>query len=179
MTGLFAGVFAVGFALFVLISHVRSEFRLSAAQITGGVVAVTVLVWSATRCKRPWATMSTKRCPTPVNVGLVGFGAGMAWLMLYLVAFIGSPVAFVVWMLAALVFTAALAGILRGWLTPPDWSRRHQLNGCLGAVLALWLFGLFLAANGGRTDDVVFHFVVLTVVTVGYVACRRIERAAS
>ena len=173
MLGVFAGVFAVGFAVFVFISLVRSDFRLSAVQIIGGIGAVIVLVRSASRCRRPWAATSTNRCPKPVTVGLVGFGAGLAWLMLYLVAFIGSPAPFAVWTLAALVFAAALAGILRRWVARPAWSRRHQLDGCLGAVLALWLFGLFLVANGGRTDDVVFHFVVLAAVAVGYLWLRR------
>ncbi|TLF77665.1 hypothetical protein [Nocardia cyriacigeorgica] len=173
MLSVFAGVFAVGFALFVFISLVRSDFRLSAAQTIGGGAAVIILVWSAGRCRRPWATTSTKRCPKPATVGWVGFGAGLAWLMLYLVAFIGSPAPFVVWTLAALVFAAALAGIMRRWVARPGWSRRHQLNGCLGAVLALWLFGLFLVANGGRTDDIAFHFVVLAAVTVGYLWLRR------
>lgn len=168
-----AGVFALGFAVFVFISLVRSEFRLSAAQIIGGVAAVIILVLSASRCRRPWATTSTKQCPGPATVGWVGFGAGLAWLMLYLVAFIGTPAPFVVWTLAALVFAVALAAILRRWVTRPGWSPRHHLNSCLGAVLALWLFGLFLVANGGRTDDVVFHFVVLAASIVGYLWLRR------
>ncbi|WP_336081273.1 hypothetical protein [Nocardia sp. SSK8] len=174
-----AAVFAVGFAVFVFISLVRSDFRLSAWQIIGGVAAVIILVWSAGRCGRPWDGMSTKRCPTAATVGWVGFGAGLAWLMLYVVAFIGSPAPFLVWTLAALLFAAAVAGILRQWVARPGWSRRHQLNGCLGAVLALWLFGLFLVANGGRTDDVVFHFVVLAATTVGYLWLRGRTRPAS
>ncbi len=173
MLGVFGGVFAVGFVLFVFISLVRSDFRLSAVQIIGAVLAVIALVWSATGCRRPWATTSRGRCPEPATVGVVGFGAGLAWLMLYVVAFIGSAAPFVVWTLAALVFAAAVAGIMRRWVARPGWSRRHRLNGCLGAVLALWLFGLFLVANGGRTDDVVFHVVVLAAVAVGYLWLRR------
>ncbi|WP_278263004.1 hypothetical protein [Nocardia sp. AG03] len=173
MLNVFAGVFVLGFAVFVFISLVRSDFRLSAAQIIGGAAVAILLVWSAGRCRRPWATTSTKRCPGPATVGWAGFGAGLAWLMLYLVAFIGTPAPFVVWTLATLLFAAALAAILRRWVARPGWSRRHQLNGCLGAVLALWLFGLFLVANGGRTDDIVFHFIVLTTVIVGYLRLRR------
>ncbi|WP_146229422.1 hypothetical protein [Nocardia neocaledoniensis] len=172
MLNVFAGVFALGFAVFVFISLVRSDFRLSAAQIIGGVAAAILLVWSAGRCRRPWATTSTKRCPGPATVGWIGFGAGLAWLMLYLVAFIGTPAPFVVWTLAALLFAAALATILRRWVARPGWSGRHRLDGCLGAVLALWLFGLFLVANGGRTDDIVFHFLVLAAVLVGYLWLR-------
>lgn len=177
MIGGFAGLFAVGFFLFVFISHVRSDFRLSAAQIIGGVVTVSVLVWSATRCTQPWATVSLERAPRPVSVGLVGFGAGLAWLMLYLVAFIGTSAPFVVWTGAALIFAAALTAVLRRWVARREWKWRHRLNGCFGAVLALWLFGLLLVANGGRTDDVVFHFVVLAVVIVGYVWLRRRARS--
>ncbi|MGV9817129.1 hypothetical protein [Nocardia xishanensis] len=172
MLGVFAGVFTIGLGTFVFISLVRSDFRLSALQIASGVVSVIVLVWSATGCKRPWAATSTKRCPKPVTVGLFGFGAGLAWLMLYLVAFIGSPAPFVVWVLAALVFAAAVALILRRWAAQSDWNGRHRLEASFGAALALWLFGLFLVANGGRTDDVVFHFVVLAAVTVGYLWLR-------
>ncbi|MEV0332707.1 hypothetical protein [Nocardia sp. NPDC050717] len=176
MLNVFAGVFAIGFAVFVFISLVRSDFRLSAAQVIGGATAVILPVWSACRCRRPWATTSPKRCPGPATVGWVGFGAGLAWLMLYLVAFIGTPAPFVVWTLAALAFAAALAAILRRWVARPGWSARHQLDGCLGAVLALWLFGLFLVANGGRTDDIVFHFLVLVAVIVGYLWLRRRPR---
>lgn len=173
MTGVFALVFAIGFILFVFISLVRSDFRLSPAQIVGGAAAVTALVWSATRCRRPWAPKSTNRAPRPVSVGMLGFGAGTAWLMLYLVAFIGTSASFLVWTGAALIFAAAFTGVPRRWITRRGWGSRHRLNGCFGAVLALWLFGLFLVANGGRTDDVVFHVVVLIVLVSSYIWLRR------
>ncbi|MGC5025485.1 hypothetical protein ACLQ3K_12105 [Tsukamurella sp. DT100] len=176
MVGVFAGIFTLGFAVFVVISLVRSDFRLSATQIIGGIATVAVLTWSADRCRGPWHTTSTKPCPRPAIVGAAGFGAGLAWLTLYLVAFIGTPVSFVAWTVAALAFAATVAGVVRHWVGRPNWSRRHQLNGSLGAVLALWLFGLFLVANGGRIDDIVFQFAVLLLIVVGYAWLRRRTR---
>lgn len=179
MLGVFAGVFAAGFATFVFISLVRSDFRLSVAQIAGGVLAVAVLVLSATACRRPWATTSARRSPGPPAAGVFGFGAGLAWLTLYLVAFIGTGTSFWIWTLAALVFGATVALILRRWAARPDWRERGQLPACSGATLALWLFGLLLVANGGRADDVVFHFVVLTALLAGYLWLRRRIPSAS
>jgi hypothetical protein len=73
---LFGVLFAVGTALFVLISHLRSDFRLSAVQIVAVLVAVGLLIWAASRCTardRPWVP---GRPPRPVLAALVAFGAG-------------------------------------------------------------------------------------------------------
>lgn len=47
---LFGVLFAVGTALFALISYLRSDFRLSAVQIVAVLVTVALLIWAASRC---------------------------------------------------------------------------------------------------------------------------------
>lgn len=177
MLGVFGGIFTIGLGAFVFISLMRSGYRLSIPQIAGGIVLTVVLVWAATGCRKPWTTSSTRRGPKPVTAGLFGFVTGLAGLVLYLVALIGTQAPFMWWTVGALLFAAGVALVFRRWAARPAWVGRHQLAASYGAVLAAWVFGLLLVANGGRTDDIVFHFLVLAAVTVGYWWLRRRQPA--
>lgn len=80
-----AGLFAVGTALFALISYLRSDFRLSVIQVVAVLVAVALLVWVGARCTVQHEPRTTGQ-PRPVRSALVGFGAGAVWLGIDMIA---------------------------------------------------------------------------------------------
>jgi hypothetical protein len=112
-----------------------------------------------------------------VLAALVGFGAGAAWLFLYLVAFIGGGVSFVWWTLAAVLFACAIGALLGRW-ERRGWAAPERLATCFGAALAAALFGLLLVSLADRTTDVVFQVVVIGAVVTGYASARRRANAA-
>jgi hypothetical protein len=168
----FGTMFAIGAALFALISYLRSDFRLSAIQIAAVLAAVALLTVAASRCPARDQPRLPARTARPVLAALVGFGAGAAWLFLYLVAFIGGGVSFVWWTLAAVLFACAIGALLGRW-ERRGWAAPERLATCFGAALAAALFGLLLVSLADRTADVVFQVVVIGAVVTGYAWARR------
>jgi hypothetical protein len=105
--GAFTAVFACGTAIFVVISLLRSDFRLSWVHAAATIVVTAGLVVAATMCKDRGRTHSAARAPGRTVVGLFGLVAGIGWFVLFLAAFIGGPVSFVWWTAGALSFAAA------------------------------------------------------------------------
>ncbi|MBT2546741.1 hypothetical protein J7E99_40390 [Streptomyces sp. ISL-44] len=165
-------LFAVGTALFALISHLRSDFRLSAVQIVAVLVAVALLTWAASRCTARDQPRVPGRPTGSLPAARVGFGAGAVWLLLYLVAFIGGGISFVWWTLAAALFACAVAALLGHW-ERRGWAAQDQLAACFGAALAAALFGLLLVSLADRVEDVVFQVVTIGGTVVGYAWGRR------
>lgn len=175
---LFGVLFAVGTALLVLISYLRSDFRLSAVQIVAVIVAVGLLIWAASRCTAPDQPRIPGRPPRPVLAALAGFGTGEVWLVLYLVAFTGGGTSFVWWTLAAALFAGAVAALLGHWARR-GWAARDRLAACFGAALAAALFGLLLVSLADRVEDVVFQVIVIGGIVVAYAWSRRRVSAAA
>ncbi|MGH3915563.1 MAG: hypothetical protein ACRDTC_19475 [Pseudonocardiaceae bacterium] len=156
---LFGVLFAVGTALFVLISHLRSAFRLLPVQVVAVLVAVALLIWAASRCTAQDQPRVPAQPTRPVLCALVGIGAGAVWLLLYLVAFIGGGTSFVWWTLAATLFAGAVAALLgrgerRGWAT------QDRLAACFGAALAAALFRTHLIERKGEFAYGVMHVTI-------------------
>ncbi|WP_158852451.1 hypothetical protein [Saccharothrix deserti] len=169
---LFGILFAVGTALFVLISHLRSDFRLLPVQVVAVLAAVALLVWAASRCTARGRPPVPGRPTRPVLSTLVGFAAGAVWLLLYLVAFIGGGASFVWWTLAATLFATAVAALLGRW-ERRGWATQDRLAMCFGAALAAALFGLLLVSLADRAEDVVFQVIMIGGVVAGYAWGRR------
>lgn len=168
----FGALFTVGTALFVLISYLRSDFRLSVVQIVAVLVAVGLLIWAASHCEVQDQARGPGKPRRPVLAALVGFSAGMVWLILYLVAFTGGGTSFVWWTLAATVFAAAVGALLGRW-DRHGWAGRDRLAACFGAAIAEALFGLLLVSMAGRLEDIVFQIVAIGGIVVAYVWVRR------
>ena len=166
--GALVAVFACGAAIFMLISYLRSDFRLSWVHAAATIVATVGLVWAATMCKDYGRAASAARVPGLVVMGLFGLVAGTGWFVLFLVAFIGGSVSFVWWTVGALSFAAAAALVLRRW-TRRQWTPRHQLVLCFGAGMSAGLFGLLLVAVDGNPANTAFQCAVIAAVVAAYV----------
>jgi uncharacterized membrane protein len=89
--GALTAVFACGTAIFVVISLLRSDFRLSWVQAAATIVVTAGLILAATTCKDRDRAASAARAPGRMVVGLFGLVAGIGWFVLFLAAFIGGP----------------------------------------------------------------------------------------
>ncbi|NNH68479.1 hypothetical protein HLB23_01035 [Nocardia uniformis] len=165
--GVLVFLFACGTATFLLISFLRSDFRLSWVQAGVTMALVAGLLWAGTKCRERRSVAPAGQPPSRKIVALFGFAAGLVWFALFLVAFIGGPISFVWWTVGALVFAAAAALMVRRW-TRRSWTARHQLALCFGASLASALFGLFLVAVSGHPANIAFQFAVIAALITGY-----------
>ncbi|MEV6278705.1 hypothetical protein [Nocardia sp. NPDC051832] len=167
-------VFACGTAIFLMVSLLRSDFRLPWLPGAATIAAVAVLIWASSKCVGRFAR--TGRMPSRRMLGLFGLAAGLGWFALFLVAFIGGPISFVWWTVGALLFAAAAALLVRRWIRRA-WSPRHQLALCFGASMAGALFGLLLVAVDGHWANIGFQCAVLAAVVIGYAQLDRALRA--
>jgi hypothetical protein len=165
--GALTAVFACGTAIFVVISLLRSDFRLSWVQAAATIVVTAGLILAATTCKDRDRAASAARAPGRMVVGLFGLVAGIGWFVLFLAAFIGGPVSFVWWTAGALSFAAAAALVLRRW-TGRQWTPRHQLVLCFGAGMSAALFGLLLVALDGNRANTAVQCVVIAALIASY-----------
>lgn len=172
MLWVFGGVFALGTALFALISLLRSDFRLSVVEIGAVLAIVGSLTWAASRCPVRDTPSVPKRLPGTTLAGWTGLGFGLVWFAFHLMAFIGSGISFVWWVLAAVLVAVAAAAIVTRWMRR-GWTARHRLAASSGAVLAAGLFGLLLVSLGDHLVDVVFEVIVISGLVVGYIWTRR------
>ncbi|WP_194819908.1 hypothetical protein [Nocardia sp. XZ_19_385] len=170
-------LFASGTAVFLLISYLRSDFRLSWVQAAATMVVVAGLVWAATKCKEHGSVALTGSVPRRNVVGLFGFAAGAGWFVLFLVAFIGGPISFIWWTAGALLYSAGTALLVRRW-TRRAWTARHQLALCFGLAMASALFGLLLVALSEHRADIAFQCAVITALIVGNAWIRRRANAS-
>ncbi|CAM5643043.1 putative Serine/arginine repetitive matrix protein 2 [Streptomyces afghaniensis 772] [Streptomyces afghaniensis] len=168
----FGGVFALGTALFALISLLRSDFRLSVVEIGAVLAIVGMLTLTASRCRARDTPRVPQRLPGPMRAGWTGLGFGLVWFAFHLMAFIGGGISFVWWVLAAVLVAIAAAAIVARWVRH-GWTARHQLAASLGAVLAAGLFGLLLVSLGDHLVDVVFEVIVIGGIVAGYVWARQ------
>ncbi len=152
----------------MLISYLRSDFRLSWVHAAATIVVTAGLVLAATLCTGHDRVPSAARGPGLTVVGLFGLVAGTGWFGLFLVAFIGGPVSFAWWTAGALSFAAAAALVLRRW-TRRQWTPRHQLVLCFGAAMSAGLFGLLLVALDGNPANTAFQCAVIAAVAAAYV----------
>ncbi|MFF5204873.1 hypothetical protein [Streptosporangium sp. NPDC000396] len=172
MLPVFGGVFALGAALFALISLLRSDFRLSVVEIGAVLAIVGLLTWAASRCRVRGTARVSERPPGTMRAGWTGLGFGLVWFAFHLMAFIGSGIPFVWWVLAAVLVAVAAAAIVARWMRR-GWTARHQLAASFGAVLAAGLFGLLLVSQGDHLVDVVFEVIVIGGIVAGYIWTRR------
>ncbi|MGN9847148.1 hypothetical protein ACTMTI_54605 [Nonomuraea sp. H19] len=172
MLPVFGGVFAVGTALFTLVSLLRSDFRPSVTQIGAVLAIVGLLIWAASRCRVRDTPRVPGRLPGTTRAGWTGLGFGLVWFAFHLMAFIGSGTSFVWWVLAAVLVAVAAAAIVARWMRR-GWTAQHQLAASFGAVLAAGLFGLLLVSLTNRLVDVVFEVIVIGGIVAGYVWTRR------
>ncbi|MEU7658550.1 hypothetical protein AB0B60_08645 [Streptomyces lincolnensis] len=172
MLWVFGGVFALGTALFALISLLRSDFRLSVVEIGAVLAIVGLLTWAASRCQARDTPCVPKRLPGTLRAGWTGLGFGLVWFVFHLMAFIGSGISFVWWVLAAVLTAVAAAAIVNRWMRR-GWTARHRLAASFGAVLAAGLFGLLLVSLGDQLVDVVFEVIVIGGLVAGYFWTRR------
>jgi hypothetical protein len=170
--GALTGVFACGAAIFVVISLLRSDFRLPWVQAATTIAVTAGLVLAATMCKDRGRAASAARAPGRMVVGLFGFVAGIGWFVLFLAAFIGGPVSFVWWTAGALSFAAAVALVLRRG-TRRQWTPRQQLVLCFGAGMSAAIFGLLLVALDGNRANTAFQCVVIAALIAAYVSLDR------
>jgi hypothetical protein len=168
----FAGVFALGTALFALISLLRSDFRLSVVEIGAVLAIVGLLTWAASRCRARDTPRVPQRLPGTMRAGWTGLGIGLVWFAFHLMAFICGGISFVWWVLAAVLVAIAAAAIVARWMRH-GWTARHQLAASFGAVLAAGLFGLLLVSLAENLVDVVFQVIVIGGIVAGYVWIRR------
>lgn len=167
MLWVFGGVFALGTALFALISLLRSDFRLSVVEIGAVLAIVGVLAWAASRCPARDTSCVPQRLPGTMRAGWTGLGFGLVWFAFHLVAFTGGGIPFVWWVLAAVLVAVAAAVIAARWMRR-GWTARHRLAASFGAVLAAGLFGLLLVSLGDHLVDVVFEVIVIGGIVAGY-----------
>ena len=165
--GMLAVVFACGTAVFVAISHLRSDFWLSWVQAAATIVVVAGLVWLATMCKDDGRAASAGRVPRRIVVGMFGFVAGAGWFVLFVAAFVGGA-GFVWWTVGALCLASAAALMLRRW-TRREWTSPHQLALCFGATVSAALFGLLLVAQDARREDIAFQCAVIAALITAYI----------
>ena len=166
--GALAAVFACGTATFLVITHLRSDFRLSWVDAAATIVVTAGLMWAAATCKDDGRAASAARAPGRTVVGLFGLVAGTGWFVLFLAAFIGGPVSFVWWTAGALAFAAAVALVLRRW-TRRQWTPRHQLVLCFGAAMSAALFGLLLVCLDGHGANTAFQCAVIAALIAAHV----------
>lgn len=170
-TAVFGGLFALGGAVFLLISFLRSDYRLPLQLAAGTVLMVAILMWAATKCVGD-KVGTGKKAPRPAAVAWFGLLAGIGWFALHLIAFIGGAVSFVVWTAIAVVLAAVSALLVRRW-TSAAWTPRHLLALAFGTMLSATLFGVFLVLADGRVENTVFQLVLLVALPVAYVALKR------
>lgn len=168
-------LFACGTAIFLLISYLRSDFRLSWGQAAATMAVTSGLVWASTKCKERGSVAHTESPPSLRIVRLFGLTTGLAWFVLFLAAFIGGPVSFIWWTAGALTFAAAAAFVVQRWARR-TWTPRHQLALCFGTSTACALFGLLLVAVDGNPANTAFQCAVLVALIVGYIWMDRSEK---
>jgi hypothetical protein len=166
--GVFTVLFAFGTAIFLVISHLRSDFRLSWGHAAGTIIVAAGLVWAGTKCRDHGSVAVAGHTPGRMVVGLFGLVTGAGWFVLFLAAFIGGPVSFVWWTAGAVFFAVAVTLVLRRW-TRRTWTPRQQLALLYGAAMASALFGLLLVALDDHGANIAFQYVVIAVLTTGYI----------
>jgi hypothetical protein len=172
MLPVFGAVFAAGTALFALISLLRSDFRLSMIQIGAVLAIVGMLLWAASRCTVRDTPRAPGRLPSTTRAGWTALGFGLIWFAFHLMAFIGSGVSFMWWVLVAVLVAIAAAATIARWRRR-GWTARHRLAASFGAVLAAGLFGLLLVCLADQPVDVAFEVFVIGGIIAGYVWARR------
>lgn len=158
--GAFAALFTAGAAIFLGISLVRSDFRLPWGQATATIIVAVGFVCASVTCRDQGRASHSGHTPGRLGVMLFGLTTGIGWFVLFLVAFIGSPVSFLWWTTGALLFATAAALLLRRW-TKRVWTPRQQLALYLGAALSAALFGLLLVVVDGHRANIAFQCVVI------------------
>lgn len=172
-TAAFGGVFLLGAGVFLLISFLRSDYRLPLGMAAGTLLLVAGLVWAATKCVAMRGVPgTTRRAPRPAAVAWFGLLAGIGWFILHLVAFIGGPVSFVVWTGIALLLAAVSAVLVSRW-TRSAWTPRHLLALAFGVMLSATLFGLFLVLADNRLENTVFQLILLVALPITYFVLKR------
>lgn len=166
--GVLGVVFAFGAAVFLVISLLRSDFRLSWVQAAATIVVVAGLVWAATMCKDRGGSVVAGGVPGRPVVALFAFATGAGWFVLFVAAFVGGAGSFVWWTAGALCLATVVALVVRRW-TRREWTPRHQLALCFGATMSAALFGLLLVANDIHREDIVFQFGVIAATIAAYV----------
>lgn len=174
-TGAFGGVFLLGAGVFLLISFLRSDYRLPLGLAAGTLLLVAGLVLAATKCvARSGAPGAAGRAPRPATVAWFGLLAGIGWFILHLVAFIGGPVPFVAWIAIALLL-AAVSAVLVGRWSRSGWTPSHLLALAFGVMLSATFFGLFLVLADDRPQNTVFQFILLVALPIAYAVLKRLQ----
>ncbi|HEY0692250.1 MAG TPA: hypothetical protein VGD71_24810 [Kribbella sp.] len=173
-TAVFGGLFLLGAAAFLLISFLRSDYRLPLGLAAATLLLVAASAWAATRCVavRGLPDPAPRRAPRPATVAWFGLLAGIGWFVLHLVAFIGGAVSFVLWTAIAVVLAAASVALVRRW-TRSAWTPRHVLALAFGVMMSATLFGLFLVLADGRPENTVFQLVLLVALPAAYQVLKR------
>ncbi len=149
-----AGAFPVLFVLMAFAFHAifvkMSGFRAPTGPYLGAAIVAAALVAGALRLKRPGAPATVPHVPA-WSAGIVTFGSGLFWLVLYGQIFRHPPLAPAAWNLVAGLFLAAgFVGSMARW-APEHGSDELRFWFVAGGLAANTLFG-FVVVSGSRLD---------------------------
>ena len=172
-----AGTFLVLFVLMAFAFHAvfvkMSGFRAPAGPYLGAAMVVAALVVIALRLKRREAPAGAPPVP-PWLAGIMMFGLGIFWLLLYGQIFRHPPVAPAAWnLMAGLLLGAGFAGSIARWAPEPGTSLQRFWF-VAGGLAANTLFG-FVVVSGSPLDTAGQIAVALLVAAGLFVLGRRLR----
>jgi hypothetical protein len=148
-----------------------------------GLVAIAAL---AALALGPWAPRlvlprRAGRALRPWLMGVVAFWLALVWFVLTLLAATRPPLSPAIAILGGLLWAAGTGLLVLRWTTGADFGDRHRVALVFGALVASWLEGFIIVANGGAVDvlgKLVLDLAGVALLTVLAVHVRRRERAA-